>query len=76
MDAFIFHWSTYIPSMTYSLLVMTLDALQLNKIQSRSIPAILNKQGVNKHFPCSVDFGPKDLCGLALLDLSIEQGFQ
>jgi hypothetical protein len=27
MDAFIFHWSRYIPSMTYSLAVMTLDAL-------------------------------------------------
>jgi hypothetical protein len=76
MDAFIFHWSTYVPSMTYSLLVTTLDALQLNKIQSRSIPAILNKLGANKHFPCSVAFGPKDLCGLALLDLSVEQGVQ
>jgi hypothetical protein len=73
---FIFHWSTYIPSMTYSLPVMTLDALQLNEIQSRSIPAILNKLGVNKHFPRSVAFGPKDLCGLALLDLSVEQGVQ
>ena len=74
MDAFIFHQSTYIPSVTYSLLVMTLDALQLNKIQSRPIPAILNKLGVNKHFPCSIAFGPNNLCGLALLDLSIEQG--
>jgi hypothetical protein len=46
----------------------------LNKIQSRSIPAILNKLGVNKQIPCSVAFGLKDLCGLALLDLSIEQG--
>jgi hypothetical protein len=45
MDAFIFHWCTYILSMMYSLTVMTLDALQLNKIQSRSIPAILNKTG-------------------------------
>jgi hypothetical protein len=76
MDAFIFHWSTYNPSMTYSLPVTTLDALQLNKIQSRSIPAILNKLGANKHFPHSVQlaFGPKDLCGLVLVDLSIEQG--
>jgi hypothetical protein len=74
MDKFIFHQSTYIPSMTYSLPVTTLDTLQLNKIQSRSVPAILNKLRVNKHFPCSITFGPKDLCGLALLDLSIEQG--
>jgi hypothetical protein len=74
MDAFIFHWSTYVVSMTYSLPVTTLDALQLNKIQSRSIPVILNKLGANRHFPHSVAFGPKDFCGLALLDLSIEQG--
>jgi hypothetical protein len=70
MDAFIFHQSTYIPSVTYSLLVMTLDALQLNKIQSRPIPAILNKLGVNKHFPCSVAFGPKDLHNLLKSDCS------
>ena len=76
MDTFIFHQSTYVPSMTYSLPVITLDPWQLNKIQSRSIPAILNKLGVNKHFPRSVAFGPKDLCGLALLDLSVEQGIQ
>jgi hypothetical protein len=43
MDAFIFHQSTYIMSMTYSFLVTTLDALLLNTIQSRSILAILNK---------------------------------
>ena len=76
MDTFIFHRSTYVPSMTYSLPVITLDPLQLNKIQSRSIPAILNKLGVNKHFPRSVAFGPKELCGLALLDLSVEQGIR
>jgi hypothetical protein len=76
MDTFIFYRSTYIPSMTYSLPVITRDTLQFNKIQSRSVPAILNKLGVNKHFPCSVAFGLKALCGLALLDLSIEQGVQ
>jgi hypothetical protein len=25
LDTFIFHWSTYIPSMSYSLLAMTFD---------------------------------------------------
>jgi hypothetical protein len=33
MDTFIFHRSTYIPSMTYSLLVTTIDVAILNKIQ-------------------------------------------
>jgi hypothetical protein len=52
--------------MTYLLPVTTLDLLQLNKIQSRLILAILNKLGINKHFSHSVAFGPKDLCRLAL----------
>jgi hypothetical protein len=33
MDTFIFHQSTYIPSMMYSLLVTTIDIAILNKIQ-------------------------------------------
>jgi len=74
MDTFIFHRSTYTPSMTYSLPVTTISRSQLNKIQSRSISAILNKLGVNRHFPRKVAFGPKELCGMSLLDLSVEQG--
>jgi hypothetical protein len=60
--------------MTYSLLVMTLDLKTLNKIQSRAVQAILNKLGVSKSFPRRVAFGPKDLFGMALLDMSVEQG--
>jgi hypothetical protein len=74
MDTFIFHRSTYTPSMTYSLPVTTLDQKQLKLIQNRSIPAILNGLGMNKNFPRAVAFGPKELCGLSLLDLRIEQG--
>ena len=33
MDTFIFHQSTYVPSMTYSLPVTTFDIKTLNKIQ-------------------------------------------
>jgi hypothetical protein len=32
--------------------------------------------GVSKSFPCWVAFGPKDLCGMALMDMSVEQGIQ
>jgi hypothetical protein len=31
---------------------------------------------VNKSFPCRVAFGPKDLCGMALMDMSVEQGIR
>ena len=74
MDMFIFHHSTYVLSMTYSLLLMTFTPTKLNKIQRKVIQSILNKLGVNKSFPCRVAFSPKDLCGLALLDVSIDQG--
>lgn len=59
----------HIPSMTYSLPVMTIPVKMLNKFN-----AILNKLGVSKSFPHHVAFGPKDLCGMALMDLSVEQG--
>ncbi len=35
---------------------------------------ILNKLGVSKSFPHRVAFGPKDLCGMALMDMNVEQG--
>jgi hypothetical protein len=76
MDTFIFHQSTYIPSMTYSHPVTMIDVNILNKIQRRAIQAILNKLEVSKSFPHWVAFGPKDLCGMALMDMSVEQGIQ
>jgi hypothetical protein len=52
MDTFIFHRSTYNPSMTYSIPLTTLTVTQLNKNQCRALQAILNKLGVKKNFPC------------------------
>jgi hypothetical protein len=62
--------------MTYSLPVTTLDTRVLNKIQHRAVQAILNKLGINMSFPYCVAFGPKDLCGMALLDMSVKQGIR
>jgi hypothetical protein len=62
--------------MTYPLLVTTIDVNILNKIQRQAIEAILNKLRVSKSFPCRVAFGPKDLCGMALMVMSVEQGIQ
>jgi hypothetical protein len=62
--------------MTYSLPVTTIDVAILNKIQQQAIQAILNKLGVSKSFPRWVAFGPKDLCGMALMDMSVEQGIR
>ena len=60
--------------MTYSIGVMTLNKPAWNKIQQKAVPVILNKLGVNQHFPRSVAFSPKELCGQSLLDMSVEQG--
>ena len=62
--------------MTYSLPLMTFTPMELNKIQCKAIQAILNKLGANKSFPHQVTFGPKDMCRLALLDISIDQGIR
>ena len=51
MDTFIYHHSMYTPVMTYSSCVMTIDAVTLNKIQSKAVAAILEKLGVNQNFP-------------------------
>jgi hypothetical protein len=67
-------YSMYIPSMMYSLLAMTFDTKTLNKIQRKADQAILTKLGVSKSFPQRVAFGLKDMCGMALLDMSVEQG--
>jgi hypothetical protein len=74
MDVFIFHRNTYVPSMMYSLPLTTFEPKVLNKIQSRAIRAILNKLRVSKSSPCRVAFRPKDMCGMALLDMSVDQG--
>jgi hypothetical protein len=74
LDTYIFHRSTYVPAMTYSSCVTTMDTTTLNKIQRKAIGAILEKLEVNCKFPRRVAFGSKELCGLGLLDLSIEQG--
>jgi hypothetical protein len=40
LDTFIFHQSTYIPLMMYSLSAMTFDTKTLNKIEDKAIQAI------------------------------------
>ena len=56
METFIFHRSTYVPAMTYSSCVITLDTDTLNKIQRKAIAAILEKLGLNRNFPRRVAF--------------------
>jgi hypothetical protein len=73
MKTFTFDRSTYVPAMTYSSCITTFNPATFNTIQQKAIAAILEKLGVTRNFPRRVAFGPKELCGLGLLDLSIEQ---
>ena len=73
-DIFIFHRSTYIPAIGWSRSIMTLDKPSLNRIQQKSVAAILQKLGVNRNFPRKVAFGPKELGGMALFNKSMDQG--
>jgi hypothetical protein len=45
-------------------------------MQHKAVQAILNKLGVSKSFPWQVAFGLKDMCGMALLGMSVEQGIR
>ena len=47
MDTFIFHRSTYTLAIGWSSSVTTLDRQSLNRIQQKSIAAILQKLGMN-----------------------------
>ena len=74
MDTFIFHRSTYTLAIGWSSSVTTLDQQSLNRIQQKSMAAILQKLGMNRSFPWKVAFGPKELGGMALYDKSMDQG--
>lgn len=74
LDALIFHRSACGPSTAHSAHLTALAAAQLNKAQRRATQAALSKLGASCHFPRRVAFGPKELCSMALLGLSIKQG--
>lgn len=66
--------STYIPSITYSLIVGTLSERQAQTVQSKFIQAILPTMGYNSKTPQAIVFGPTSLGGLGLNHLFAEQG--
>jgi hypothetical protein len=53
---------------------MTFNMETINKIECHAVQAILDKLRVSKSFPQLVASGPKELCGMALMDMSVEQG--
>jgi hypothetical protein len=47
---------------------------ELHKVQSKMTASILNKLGLNRHYPHAVAFAPQKVFGCGLLNLQVEQG--
>ena len=75
-DVQVFHRSIYIPSMRYSLSSLAINEECMATVQSRIIPAILQKLHVNRHLPTSIRHGPSEMGGLDLYDLRTEAGLE
>jgi hypothetical protein len=75
-DARVFHRSIYSPAMRYSLPAIAVDEEELNQIQSRIIPTIVQKLGLSTKLPTAIRYGPSSMGGLGLLDLRTESGIE
>jgi hypothetical protein len=71
-----FHRTMYFPSMRYSLAAMAVDEEELNKLQTKITPTMLQKLGASSTTPTVIRHGPNDLAGLDLVDLRTELGIE
>jgi hypothetical protein len=73
-EAFLAYQACWIPAVTYSIGTTTMSKSELRSVQSQALSSFLQKLGVNQHYPRAVVFGPRDMGGLELRDLYVEQG--
>ena len=73
-DAMLFHRTIYVPTMRYSLATLAVDEECLKPIQTRILPALLQKMRLNSHLPTAIRHGPHLYGGLELCDLQTEGG--
>ena len=66
----------YAPAMKYSLPAVAVDEEELDRIQSKIIPTIVQRLGLNSKLPTAVRYGPTELGGLGLMDLRTEGGLE
>ena len=71
-----FHRTMYAPAMRYSLPAVAVDEEELDKIQSRIIPTIVQRLGLTRNLPTAIRFGPQEMGGLGLMDLRTELGIE
>ena len=73
-DVRVFYQSIYTPSIRYILPALSVDEKHLEEIQTRSLEAILLRQGFNRNFPRRIIHGPQAWSGLGILDIETEGG--
>ena len=72
-DGRVFYQSIYVPSTRYVLPAVSIDQKHLDEILTRSVEALLLRQGFNRNFPRRVYHGPQAWGGLGILDIKIEE---
>lgn len=75
-DIRIFHRSIFIPSIRYPLATMAVDEESLQSIQSRIIPVILQRLGINRNLPTAIRHGPSQYGGIEMYDVRTEAGLE
>ena len=75
-DVRVFHKTIYGPSMRYSLAAIAADEEELEQIQTKIIPSIVQRLGFSSKLPTAIRHGPREMGGLGLLDLRTEGGLE
>jgi hypothetical protein len=73
-DIITFLRTTYAPAMGYVVPCLAVDEEELHPIQTRIMPAVLQKLGLSSKTPVPIRHGPTDMGGLALYDVRTEMG--
>ena len=75
-DVRVFHRSIYKPAMLYSLPAIAIDEEELNSIQSKILPTLVQRLGLSSKLPTAIRHGPVEMGGLNLMDLRTECGIE
>jgi hypothetical protein len=75
-DIRVFHNTIYGPAMRYSLPAIAVDEEELEHVQTKIIPTILQRIGFSSKTPTAVRHGPRSMGGIGLIDLRTEGGIE
>ena len=75
-DIRVFHKTIYGPAMRYSLPAIAADEEELEQIQTKIVPTILQRLGFSSKTPTAIRHGPKEMGGIGLMDIRTECGIE